>query len=128
MGYNNYNNNKNNNSYSKKTYCNLVYPYGSEKGFFMGLRYRDVNGQWWNGKCFRSEEQQNKPPVTSKSGKRWVNVTLVFNAPMHNTVFVYGMLNIDNHKVYVEDWNMMANPNAPNGGYFGKHISSNKKR
>jgi len=37
-----------------------------------------------------------------------------------------GLLNLDNHKLYIKSFNLVANPKAPNGGYFGTHIS--KKR
>ncbi len=81
------------------------------------------NGKMWKGKIFRSKKQSEIAPTTSKSGKDWASVTLVMSAPMEKTVVQYGMLNLQNNKVYFKEWNMIANPNGGSGGYFGKHIS-----
>ena len=62
--------------------------------------------------------------ITSKSGKRWANlfVTLTNTNTLVKTN-MSGLLNLDNKKLYISEMNLVANPKAPNGGYFGKQIS-----
>ena len=62
--------------------------------------------------------------TTSKSGKRWANlfVTLTNTNTLVKTN-MSGLLNLDNKKLYIGEMNLVANPKAPNGGYFGKQIS-----
>lgn len=62
--------------------------------------------------------------ITSKSGKRWANlfVTLTNTNTLVKTN-MSGLLNLDNKKLYIAELNLVANPKAPNGGYFGKQIS-----
>jgi hypothetical protein len=62
--------------------------------------------------------------TTSKSGKRWANlfVTLTNTNTLVKTN-MSGLLNLDNKKLYISEMNLVANPKAPNGGYFGKQIS-----
>ncbi len=109
----------------KRSGCKLHTHYGTEKGLFMTV-WKFQNGKIWKGKIFRSKKQIENAPVTSQSGKEWISVTLVMDAPMENTIITYGLLNLANNKVYFKEWNMLANPNANNGGYFGKHISKKK--
>jgi len=66
---------------------------------------------------------------TSKSGKRWANlfVTLTNTKTMVKTN-CSGLFNLDTKKLYISDFNLIANPQASNGGYFGKHISKEYNR
>lgn len=66
---------------------------------------------------------------TSKSGKTWLNlfVTLTNQSTMQITK-CSGLYNADNQKLYISDFNLIANPRAANGGYFGKHISKTYNR
>ena len=66
---------------------------------------------------------------TSKTGKDWVNlfVTLTNTKTMQVTK-TGGLVNMANHKLYINELNLVANPKAPNGGYFGKHISKTYNR
>ncbi|MDB0615795.1 hypothetical protein PL372_09625 [Tenacibaculum dicentrarchi] len=106
----------------KRTGCRLHSHLDSEKGFFMTV-WKVSKGVLWNGKIFTSDAQLKKGIAQSQSGKNWIGVMVVLSAPLNATVVHTGMLNVDNNKVYIKDWNMVANPHAPNGGYFGKHIS-----
>lgn len=61
---------------------------------------------------------------TSKSGKQWANYFVrLINTSTGEIVKTSGLLNLSNHKLYIKELNLVANPSAPNGGYFGKHIS-----
>lgn len=60
----------------------------------------------------------------SKSEKRWLNlfVTITNRSTMQETK-CSGMFDLDRQRLYISDLNLIVNPKAPNGGYFGKHIS-----
>jgi hypothetical protein len=63
----------------------------------------------------------------SKTGKTWENWFVKIT--MKNTMDIKnfsGLYNVDNQKLYIKDLNMVANPKAPNGGYFGQHVSRRK--
>jgi hypothetical protein len=62
--------------------------------------------------------------VKSKSGKTWQNwfVKITFKDSGEVKNFS-GLYNVSNHKLYIKELNLVANPSAPGGGYFGKHIS-----
>lgn len=123
MGYNNRNRGyQRDNSRKKRSGCKLHSHYGTDKGLFMTV-WKVQNGKMWKGKIFRSAKQAEVAPTVSQNGKEWVSVTIVLSAPMENTVVACGLLNLGNNKAYFKEWNMIANPNANNGGYFGKHIS-----
>lgn len=116
--------NSRNNNYSntrkKSTGAKLHSRYGSENGVFITA---------WNkgkkAKIFRSEKQSEIAPTVSQSGKDWVSVTIVVQERFKNNVVVSGLLDASNHKVYIREWNMIVNPSAPNGGYWGQHIRKN---
>lgn len=121
---NNNRNNSNNNDYTKKTGCNLYQRVDHEKGLFMTV-WRVDNGKVWKGKITMTPSQRKTGIKVSKNRKEWVSVILRMTAPMENERVTTGLLDLSNYKVYFNDWNMIANPKARNGGYFGKHISKN---
>lgn len=111
-------------SYGKKkrSGVKVVTAYGSKQGLFMA-GWKVSKGVKWNIKVFRDKYQKEVAPTTSNTGKEWCSVRVVLNAPMHDSVSIQGMINLNNSKVYIEDWNWILNPNAPNGGYVGKRFS-----
>ncbi|RLK02361.1 hypothetical protein [Tenacibaculum discolor] len=111
-------------SYGKKkgSGIRVVTAYGSKQGLFMA-GWKVSKGVKWNIKVFRDKYQKEVAPTTSKTGKEWCSVRVVLKAPMHDSVSIQGMINLNNSKVYIEDWNWILNPNAPNGGYVGKRFS-----
>jgi hypothetical protein len=123
MGVKNINSN-NNNDKSKTSGCKLHQHVDHPDGLFMGV-WKVFNGVMWSGKIFMSEGNKKNGITKSKTNKQWVGVTLVFSAPLHNDVLCNGTMNLANNKCYFDSWNWMANPNANNGGYIGKHISKN---
>ncbi len=93
---------------------------------------KKVGGVLWKGRIFRSEEQKKRDATISNAdngnqSREWIGVTLVMSSPMHNDIVQTGMMDLSTYKVYFKNWNMIANPHANNGGYFGKHISKEKK-
>ena len=63
---------------------------------------------------------------TSKSGKSWMNLFVTITNTSTKVQSNYsGLFDVDSKKMYIKDLNMIANPKAPHGGYFGKHISKN---
>jgi hypothetical protein len=64
---------------------------------------------------------------TSKTGKEWMNVFVTLtNVSTMQVTKTSGLLDMSNHKLYISELNLVANPSAPNGGYFGKHISKRR--
>lgn len=61
----------------------------------------------------------------SGSPKQWVPVIVKQTAAGKASVIIGGLMDVQNHKVYIKDWNWIINPKASNGGYIGKHISKN---
>lgn len=110
-------NNNNNNNYTKTTGAKIHSRYGTEKGVFITA--------WNKGnkvKVFRSEKQQEIAPTTSKNGIQWCSVTVVLSRRFERDVVVNAMLNINNHSVHIDSWNMIIKPTASNGGYFGQKV------
>ena len=61
----------------------------------------------------------------SKTGKTWCNLFVTITNKLTMSVTkTSGLLDMDENKLYIKEFNLIANPKAPNGGYFGKHISS----
>jgi hypothetical protein len=58
--------------------------------------------------------------VTGKSGRKWANwfVKITHHRTMQITK-TSGLFDIGARKLHVPDFGMIANPGAPNGGYFG---------
>ena len=110
--------------YTAKSGAKLHDRFGSNKGLFMTV-WKVDNGKMWKGKIFRSDKQSKEAPTVSQTGKEWCSVTVVLDAPFEQTLVFSAVMNTQNHKVYIKQWNYMVNPSASNGGYFGKHISKN---
>ncbi|MGC3977855.1 MAG: hypothetical protein QM751_06215 [Paludibacteraceae bacterium] len=65
----------------------------------------------------------------SKSGKRWINLFVTLTNKTNGTITkTSGLYDFDRKRLYIKDFNLIANPYAPNGGYFGKHISKTYNR
>lgn len=62
-------------------------------------------------------------------GYNWQNlfVTLT-NTKTGDIKKLSGLFCEETKKLYIKELNMVANPKAPNGGYFGKHISKQYNR
>ncbi|WP_440066689.1 hypothetical protein [Tenacibaculum discolor] len=108
--------------YTAKSGAKLHQRFGSKEGLFMTV-WKVENGKMWKGKIFRSDKQSKEAPTVSRTGKEWCSVTVVLDAPFEQTLVLNALMNTQNHKVYIKEWNYMVNPSASNGGYFGKHIS-----
>ena len=61
----------------------------------------------------------------SKAGITWENWIATITMPSGNKLVRSCMVNMDNKKFYLQELNMMGNPRANNGGYFGTHIRRN---
>jgi hypothetical protein len=68
-------------------------------------------------------EYAKSKETKSEAGKRWVNLFVrLTNKTTMRVEKMSGLLNLDNGKLYIKDLNLIANPKAPNGGYFGVQI------
>ncbi|MBS9768404.1 MAG: hypothetical protein KGV44_12830 [Flavobacteriaceae bacterium] len=107
--------------------CKLHHDFGSDKGLFMTV-WKVVDGVMCKGKIFRSEKQQKESAVkTAKTGMRYVSVTLVFEKPLAPTTIMHGIFDLGSKRAMFPQHNMIANPKANNGGYFGKRYSKKFK-
>ncbi|WP_237275569.1 hypothetical protein [Tenacibaculum ovolyticum] len=96
----------------------------SDKGLFIPF-WKVHDGVLWNCKIVMSDNDVKKGIVISKTQKEWVSVTVFCSAPFKPTITLKAIHNTKNSKTYINEWNFIVNPKAPNGGYAGKHISKN---
>lgn len=62
----------------------------------------------------------------SKSGKEWLNLFVtITNKQTQQITKCSGLFDLQRQRLYLPEFNLICNPKAPNGGYFGKHISKN---
>lgn len=116
--------NKNQNTPKGRSGAKIIQHLDNEKGLFIGA-WKIIDGQLSNIKIFMTEKNRKTGVVPSKSGKKWVPVTMVVTIPTRQTSFCNGLMNVNDYKCYFKDWNWICNPKAKNGGYIGKHISKN---
>lgn len=116
--------NKNNNQ-TARSGAKKYHDYGSDKGLKIWC-WKYVNGVMWKGWVRRTEKQAEIAPSKSKKGNEWVSVLLTLDAPLNNTVFCYGMYNINSGIAHFPTWDWQVNPNARNGGYFGRKPDDNR--
>ena len=107
----------------KRTGCSLK---TMEDGSPIISGWRVSKGQMYS---LYARPYKNTKKTKSKNGKEWMNlfVTIINKTTMQETS-TSGMFDCDKKKLYIKDFNLIANPRAPRGGYFGKHISSNYNR
>ncbi|OSY89316.1 hypothetical protein WH52_01365 [Tenacibaculum holothuriorum] len=109
----------------KKSGFRVIQAYGAEKGLFLA-GWKIYKGKRWNVKVFRDKYQKEIAPTVSESGKKWCSVRVILSSSLENTISIGAYMNIGNHKVYLDEWNWIMNPNANNGGYIGKRFSKKK--
>jgi len=108
---------QNNQPQKKHSGCKEVYKDGVF-AYMNGWNYSKQRGLI----SFLAIKSKNSGEVhTSKSGKRWVQLFVrIFNKRTLQTVKCSGLYDLDTHKLILNEQGMVANPKAPNGGYFGK--------
>lgn len=87
-----------------------------KRGFITFIAQPKKNGKG-AGEIYQS-------PTTKREFQLWT-VKVTFKDQMKET-FETGLYYIDTGKLILIDWQLVANPKAPNGGYFG--TNSNKRR
>ena len=118
-GYNNggYNNGGyNNGGYKKKSGCKYKAEAKNNKPAITGWNISQKRGFISFVACPVSDGQV----YTSKQGNeftRWV-AKVKFNDQMREEL-ISCLYSHKSNKLIFTDWNMVANPSAPNGGYFG---------
>jgi len=64
---------------------------------------------------------------TSRSGRDWENwFVKITNKRTMQITNHSGLWDCQRRRLLIKDLNMVANPGAPNGGYFGQHISKRR--
>lgn len=62
----------------------------------------------------------------SKSGKKWANLFVTITNKSTGVITnTSGLYDLNRERLYIKSLNQIANPRAPHGGYYGKHISKN---
>ena len=112
------NSNKNDKKQKKHSGCRLRQLPDMKWPIIFGWMYK--NGAIIS--LYATEYEKSHEKV-SKTGKKWVNlfVRLTNKTTMH-VEKMSGLMNLENHKLYIKDLNLIANPKAPNGGYFGVQL------
>ena len=60
----------------------------------------------------------------SKTGKKWANLFVtIINKTTGVVTNTSGLYDLQRERLYIKELNLVGNPRAPRGGYFGKHIS-----
>lgn len=107
----------------KRSGCRIrASKYEKDQYFLSGWKYsKALNGII----SFKSAPYSKTKTTTSETGKEWSNYLVTMTMPDMTKKLVSGLFDHSNHKLYIKELNLIANPKAPNGGYFGKHISRN---
>lgn len=117
------NNNNRNNSNNRSSGGSEKKHSGCKAGF---TKKGDPFTQGWNVSkrhgmmSFLAVPYKGSKLVTSKSGKRWLNVMVKVSPEKAQPFIVSGMRNDDTGQVTIQELGMVMNPKAPNGGYCGK--------
>jgi hypothetical protein len=120
-------NQKKRSEFTKKSGCTIHTMDTSSKEpniFITG--WKVSNGDMLSMKATTYKNSKVRQSDSPKSkGLTWVNlfVTITNKTKMSETKSS-GLFCIDTKKLYIKEFNLIANPRAPRGGYFGKHISS----
>ena len=132
MGYNNYNNNGYNQGYNNQNYQNqpprkksgcretqgknkkaTIHGWRKSNGQFMNFVACQNNGEKAHGK--------GGAVIKNKKGEEYTRWTAKLTNKTIGTVSTVNCLyNHTTGKLYFPDLNLVANPKAPNGGYWGK--------
>lgn len=107
----------------KKSGCRIrASKYDKNHYFMSGWKYSKAAGGIIG---FSAAPYSKTKTSTSETGKEWSNYLVKLQMPDMTTKLVSGLFDHSNHKLYIKELNLIANPKANNGGYFGKHISKN---
>ncbi len=104
-------------SFRKRSGCSIKRADGG-RVFLYGWRLS--RGSFFS---FTASETKKSKDFKSKSGKTWRTLLVVItNKSTFQKVFCSGLYDVQRERLYIKDYNLIANPSAPNGGYFGQHL------
>lgn len=116
--------------FTKKSGCKLhKYDFESKEIVFFMTGWKVTKGEMLVFKATSFISDKNRTHITrstkAESKKMdWINVFVVIsNKTTFSEIKTSGMYCINTGKLYIKQFNLIANPKAPNGGYFGKHLS-----
>ena len=116
------NDNYNNFRPKKKSGCSYKSTTKSGKPCLIGWKVSKRDGGIIS---FIAAPYKNTRTTTSQQGIVWENWICSLRMPNGTTQPIPCLINMENKKMYIKKMNLIANPKANNGGYFGKHISKN---
>jgi hypothetical protein len=75
---------------------------------------------------FLAFEYKDTKQVTSRNGKIWETWVARVTFPDRKVELKPVLCEVMTGRIFFRDMNMIANPNAPNGGYFGRMVRKNR--
>ncbi len=116
--------NKKEEDYKKRSGCRIVMK-DKNTPILFGWR-KKYKGAFFT---FYARPYEKSKITTSKTGKTWINLFVtITNRNTFEVVKTSGLFCFETQRMYLKELNIIANPKANDGGYFGKHISKNYKR
>ncbi len=121
-GYNNYGGNRGNRSFNpgrKHSGCRLTVAKSTGEQVLVGWNYSRGRGMI----SFIAASYSGTKTTTSGTGREWENwFVKITNKRTMQTTNHSGLWDLQRRRLLIKELNMVANPGAPNGGYFGSHI------
>lgn len=116
------NNNNNNNGNGQRKARSGARMHKGEFGVFISAWKATKGGKM----TLKARPYKKTKRTKGKNGKEYENwfVTIV-NQATGEVINRGGLYAVEAKKLYMPDLNKMVNPQANNGGYWGKHISKN---
>lgn len=94
-----------------------------KEGGWFGYGWR-IDGYSGNLVKIKVNPKKGADKTRSQTGKEWLPaVAFIRDGRYAKEVPFNAMIDLGNNKVYIKELNLICNPSAPNGGYFGKHLS-----
>ncbi len=123
-GYNNYRNNTGNrapmNYPRKHSGCKITTVRETGEQVVVGWNYSKQRGMI----SFIAAPYKGTKVSKSRTGREWENwFVKITNKRTMQTTNHSCLWDCQRRRLLIKDLNMVANPGAPNGGYFGQHVS-----
>ncbi len=95
--------------------------YDEKKNVMFWHGWVKYKGTHWSVKVFQTPEQFKKKPLASDDarakGYEWTGCTVVFSAPLEQTIIRGGAYNVTKNEVKITDWNWLLRPKSGKIGY-----------
>lgn len=120
-GYNNNNRNQGNQEQRKRSGCKHGIGRTEGKPWVSGWNKSAAGYMKFLAFPYKGQQSKTKE-VISRSGKVWENWMARITYPDRHTALMPVLREVHTNRIIFRDINMIANPGAPNGGYWGRMI------